>query len=76
MITKPLKNRINVAAEENAKMQPFAKGAPEYMRKTRDADNCFRVVELGIPNHSEITILAKPEVSDDGKKYLFMSTKK
>ena len=61
------KNRINVAAEENAKMQPFAKGAPEYMRKTRDADNCFRVVELGIPNHSEITILAKPEVSDDGK---------
>ena len=25
------------------------------------------VVELGIPNHTEVTILAKPTVAEDGK---------
>ena len=61
------KKRMNVAAEENAKWQTFTIGTPKSMRKARDVDNGFRVVELGIPNHTEVTILAKPAVSEDGK---------
>ena len=40
----------------------------------RDADNCFRVVELGIPEGEEVTVLASPRVIEGSdRKITFVS---
>jgi|ERR1712192_34103 len=40
------------------------------LRGRRDEENCFRVTELAIPNGSDVTVLAKPTATPDGKLVL------
>lgn len=41
---------------------------------SRDADNCFRIVELGIPANEEVTVLASPRIiAGSDRKVTFVS---
>merc|ERR1712107_820101 len=55
-----LRSRIPVAASLNAKNQDATDLSGQAMRGARDADNCFRIVELGIPAGSDVVIVARP----------------
>jgi len=55
-----LRSRISVAAELNAQHQDATKVSTEGMRLARDADNCFRIVEFGIPAGADVVVLARP----------------
>ena len=56
------KNRMKVAAKENSVYQEATKKGPEEMRRDRDKENCFRISELGIPNHADVVVLGKPQM--------------
>ena len=44
------------------------------LAKNRDRENCFRIVELGIPKGEKVTILASPRVLLGGeRKITFVS---
>ena len=66
--------RIPLAAIENAKHQEATELSPQEMRNTRDSDNCFRIVELGIPA-CDVVILGKPhlEYSKSGEPQIVIS---
>ena len=63
---KDFARRIPEAAELNARHQVATRESPAKMRKNRDNDNCFRVVELGIPTTSDVTVLGSPSRKKDG----------
>lgn len=63
--------RAKQAAELNAVNQEASDLTAHEMRECRDEENGFRIVELGIPDGEEVTVLAKPEISDrDGKQMI------
>jgi len=44
------------------------------LAENRDAENCFRIVELGIPANEEVTVLASPRVIEGSeRKITFVS---
>ena len=58
------KRRIAITKEENSKHQEYTYWNYDKMMKKRDDENCFRVVELGIPNYFDVVLLARPVVDD------------
>ena len=62
------KRRVRIAAEENSRHQEATEMSPDEMRRARDTDNCFRIVELGIPS-CDVVIVGKPrlEYSSNGE---------
>ena len=57
-----MKYRIPEAAKLNSRYQEAAEGSIDHLR---DEENCFRICELGVPRNAEVTILAKPVLSDE-----------
>ena len=60
---KEFKSRMSVAAKENARSQDATTMSTTGMQQARDEENCFRVSEIGIPNHSDVVILGKPQLT-------------
>ena len=62
------RRRLPIAAKENSEHQEATEMSPKAMMKARDKENCFRIVELGIPA-CDVVIVGKPrlEYSDNGK---------
>jgi len=54
------KRRMRVAAAENCEHQDATELSFDEMKAVRDKENCFRIVELGIPKGADVTVLAKP----------------
>lgn len=53
-------SRIAVASEENSMHQEATVKSKEEMRADRNAENCFRFVELGIPNFADVIVVGRP----------------
>ena len=64
---KQFKIQAEKASEENSLYQQATTMSPQNMVKARDSDNCFRIVELGIPNNSDVVIVGMPHSEDSGK---------
>eukprot|EP00933_Yihiella_yeosuensis_P040140 TRINITY_DN34356_c0_g1_i1.p1 TRINITY_DN34356_c0_g1~~TRINITY_DN34356_c0_g1_i1.p1 ORF type:complete len:277 (+),score=26.69 TRINITY_DN34356_c0_g1_i1:114-833(+) len=62
-----LSSRIPVAAQLNAQHQRATDYSVREMQEHRNSENCFRVVELGIPAGAEVTVLAKPRVGSGAR---------
>ena len=62
------RQRIPIAARENARSQDATEMSFSEMESMRDRENCFRVVELGVASESAVVVLGKPQliVSKDG----------
>ena len=67
------KKRIPIAANQNAECQEITEWSPEKMKAERDRENCFRIVELGIPV-CDVVIVGKPrlEYSDSGEPLIVL----
>ena len=55
------------ASEENSLYQEATAMSHQNMVQARDSENCFRIVELGIANESDVVILGKP-YNENGQK--------
>jgi len=60
-----MQNRIKESAILNSQNQHI-KSWGENLAAKRDEENCFRIVELGIPKGEKVTILASPRVLPGG----------
>ena len=58
------KRRIAVTNNENSRHQEYTYWGYDKMKKKRDSENCFRIVELGIPNYFDVVILARPIIDN------------
>lgn len=68
-----LRQRIITAAQLNNQHQEIVEWG-HNLAAERDADNCFRVVELGIPEGEEVTVLASPRIIEGSdRKITFVS---
>ena len=68
-----MQKRIRESAILNTKYQEIKDPAYDLARM-RDNENCFRIVELGIPKGEQVTILASPRVLPGGeRKITFVS---
>jgi hypothetical protein len=56
------RRRIGVASQENGRHQEAVDDDGSSLDSTRDRDNCFRVVELGVPADSDVVVLGKPQL--------------
>ena len=54
------KIQVEKASEENSLNQEATAMSPQNMVQARDSENCFRIVELGIANESDVVILGRP----------------
>ena len=45
----------------------------DKLRRVRDEENCFRIVELGIPKGHPVTLLASPRYDPNTEKIFFVS---
>eukprot|EP00931_Biecheleriopsis_adriatica_P062415 TRINITY_DN37602_c0_g1_i2.p1 TRINITY_DN37602_c0_g1~~TRINITY_DN37602_c0_g1_i2.p1 ORF type:complete len:340 (+),score=53.91 TRINITY_DN37602_c0_g1_i2:717-1736(+) len=61
---KDFSARIPIAADLNSKYQDATEVSPSVMRQQRDAENCFRIVELSIPTGADVVVLAKPVLQE------------
>jgi hypothetical protein len=58
--------RMHVAAIQNAYKQTAVRSS-DNLEQQRDAENCFRVVELGIKDGAEVVVLATPMMKNGGQ---------
>jgi len=67
------KRRMEIAAHENARYQMATDGNTASMTRKRDEENCFRVVELGIPS-CDVVVVSKPrlEYTNSGEAHIVL----
>ena len=69
-----MKHRIQESAKLNNANQEIKSGWAAISQEQRDRENCFRIVELGIPKGEKVTILASPRVlPGSDRKITFVS---
>ena len=64
---KKFKIQAEIASKENSLHQEATEMNHEQMVEARDSDNCFRIVELGISDGSDVVILGMPYNGNSGK---------
>ena len=60
-----MQKRIRESAILNSQYQEIRDWGDD-LASMRDAENCFRIVELGIPKGEKVTVLASPRVLPGG----------
>ena len=67
------RRRLPIAAKENSECQEATRLSTAAMEKARDRENCFRIVELGIPA-CDVVIVGKPrlEYSKNGEPLIVL----
>jgi len=62
-----------IAAGQNAKHQEATEYGESLMKRVRDEENCFRIVELGIPA-GDVVVFCKPslEYTSSGEPHIVL----
>lgn len=72
VLPREMLRKAGVAATLNSRHTPFCEPtfARDSLTERRHQEDCFRVTELAIPRGSDVTVLAKPVKTPDGKVML------